>query len=96
MTDVENIEKVISDNEIKLTNEEIDLISKNIIHNSEWTNNIVHSPNEISKDKINISDNVYQDLEMFISYNHDLNDTIYNKINYTNTKLGEHYLENLN
>ncbi len=95
MTDVENIEKVISDNEIKLTNEEIDLISKNIIHNSEWTNNIVHSPNEISKDKINISDNVYQDLEMFISYNHDLNDTIYNKINYTNTKLGEHYLKHI-
>jgi DNA mismatch repair ATPase MutS len=95
MTDVENIEKVISDNEIKLTNEEIDLISKNIIHTSGWTNNIIHSPNEISKDKINISDNVYQDLEMFISYNHDLNDTIYNKINYTNTKLGEHYLKHI-
>ena len=95
MTDVENIEKVISDNEIKLTNEEIDLISKNIIHNSEWNNNIIHSPNEISKDKINISENVYQDLEMFISYNHDLNDTIYNKINYTKTKLGEHYLKHI-
>ena len=78
MTDVENIEKVISDNEIKLTEQEIDTITKNIIYNTEWNNNIIHSPNEISKEKINISENVYQDLEMFISYNHDLNDTIYN------------------
>jgi DNA mismatch repair protein MutS len=90
-----DIEKIINDNKNKLTQEEVDLISKNLIHNKEWKHNLNHSPKEISNQKININDNLFQDLEIFISYNHDLNDTVYKKLNHTRTKLGDNYLKHL-
>jgi DNA mismatch repair protein MutS len=95
MSEEININKIISDNETKLTIDDIDLISKNIIHNSGWKHNVVHSPIEMLKEKININDNLFQDLEIFISYNHDLDDTVYKKINNTETKLGDYYLKHI-
>ena len=90
-----DIEKIINDNQNRLTEDEVDLISKNLIHNKEWKHNLNHSPKEIYNQKITINDNLFQDLEIFISYNHDLNDTVYKKLNYTKTKLGDNYLKHL-
>jgi len=64
-----------------------------------WSNNknyATNNPNnQNNPNKVIVTDNLYQDLEIFISYNHDLEDTVYKKINYTSTKLGEHYLRNI-
>ena len=89
------INKIISNNEIKLTSEEVNLISKNIIHNKEWKHHLQYSPKEFFNNKININENLFNDLEIFISYNHDENDTVYKQINHTKTKLGDHYYREL-
>ena len=90
-----NINQIITENQNKLSFEEIENISKNIIHNSQWHHNIQYSPDNMIGNKININDNLYQDLEIFISYNHDVDDTVYKQINYTRTNLGDHYLKHL-
>jgi DNA mismatch repair ATPase MutS len=95
MTEEINIDKVINENKNRLTIEEVDLISKNLIYNKEWKHNLGYSPSEMTNQRIKINDNLFQDLEIFISYNHDLNDTIYKKLNHTRTKLGDNYLKHL-
>ena len=89
------LNKIITNNEVKLTAEEVNLISKNIIHNKEWKHHLQYSPKEFFNNKININENLFNDLEIFISYNHDDNDTVYKQINYTRTKLGDHYYREL-
>ncbi len=94
MTEEQDLKKILTENQTRLTDEEVTRISNNIIMN-EWPHNIEHSPSNFQKNKININENLYQDLEVFVSYNHDINDTVYKKINYTKTQLGNHYLQQL-
>ena len=93
----DELNKIINNlnNEVKLTVEELNLISKNIIHNKEWKHHLQYSPKEFFNNKININENLFNDLEIFISYNHDENDTVYKQINHTKTKLGDHYYREL-
>jgi DNA mismatch repair protein MutS len=42
---------------------------------------------------VNVNERVYNDLEFFIDNDNSINNTIYNKINYTKTELGNNYLK---
>jgi DNA mismatch repair protein MutS len=94
MSEEQDLKKILTENQNKLTDEEVTKIANNIIMN-EWPHNIEHSPSNIQKNKIDVNENLYQDLEVFVSYNHDINDTVYKKINYTKTQLGNHYLQQI-
>ncbi len=94
MSEEQDLKKILTENQTRLTNDEIIKISNDIIM-KEWPHNIEYSPINIKKNKINVNENLYQDLEMFVSYNHDINDTIYKQINHTKTHLGDHYLQQI-
>ncbi len=91
----QEINKILEENQHKLSDYEVDTISEEIINKKEWIHNINYSPKNFEKDKINVNENLYPDLEIFISYNHDKNDTVYKQINFTKTKLGDFYYQQL-
>jgi DNA mismatch repair protein MutS len=95
MSDEKEINKLLDENLNKLTPQEVDMISKNIISRNEWFNNIEYATSNFEKNKIQSNNNLFEDLEIFISYNHDVNDTVYKEINHTRTKLGDHYYQQL-
>lgn len=95
MSDEKEINKLLDENLNKLTPEEVDLLSKNIITRNEWFNNLEYATSNFEKNKIQSNNNLFEDLEIFISYNHDINDTVYKEINHTMTKLGDHYYQQL-
>ena len=89
------INKILEENQHKLSDHEVDSISQEIINKKEWVHNVSYSPTILTKNKININENLYSDLEIFISYNHDKDDTVYKQINFTQTKLGDYYYQQL-
>ncbi len=95
MSDEKEINKLLDENLNKLTPQEVDMISKNIISRNEWFNNLEYATSNFEKNKIQSNNNLFEDLEIFISYNHDVNDTVYKEINHTRTKLGDHYYQQL-
>lgn len=95
MSDEKEINKLLDENLNKLTLEEVDMLSKNIISRNEWFNNLEYATSNFEKNKIQSNNNLFEDLEIFISYNHDINDTVYKEINHTRTKLGDHYYQQL-
>ena len=95
MSDEKQINKLLDENLNKLTPEEVDMLSKNIISRNEWFNNLEYATSNFEKNKIQSNNNLFEDLEIFISYNHDINDTVYKEINHTRTKLGDNYYKQL-
>jgi len=79
-----------------LTTNELEIISDNILFgiNNGWE---IGNGNPVSmvRDKIKIHNNYYQDLEVFLDYEHSTEKSIYNKINKTTTTIGNLYLKHL-
>ncbi len=88
---IKELNKIIEDNLSQLTNLDIETISSDIILKKDWQHNSKYSPTVIQSNKIDVNNNLFQDLEIFISYTHDQNDTVYKQINFTKTHLGNHY-----
>lgn len=80
--------------DIFLSDDEVESITQNII-NKKWDHNCNSSPDYLEKNKIIVNHDLYHDLEVFTSYNHNQNDTIFNSINLTRTCLGQHYLKKI-
>ena len=92
---IKELNKIIEDNLAQLTNLDIETISSDIILKKDWLHNFIYSPVLLKSNKITVNNNLFQDLEIFISYTHDQNDIVYKQINFTRTHLGNHYLKEL-
>jgi DNA mismatch repair protein MutS len=92
---IKELNKIIEDNLSQLTNLDIETISSDIILKKDWQHNSKYSPTVLQSNKIDVNNNLFQDLEIFISYTHDQNDTVYKQINFTKTHLGNHYLKEI-
>jgi len=89
------ISDLLEKSQSELTDSEVTEIAQELILKSPWAHHSSHSPSQLKKSAIKIHSNLYQDLEIFTSYTHQPEDTIFNQINKTQTILGDFYLKEL-